>query len=172
MITHILSENSTSKILKEEINPKDCQPNAIDLRLDQVFRVEPTMFALTEDNKVNRERVLIEPNVLEIYHLPKGVYEITFDSEVDIGSDEAGLIVPRSTLNRNGVFITSGLWDSGYNGVLGAALHNYGGPMLVKRGTRLAQLVIWKAESLFDYKGQYGRNEDGTAKEEEKRYHV
>lgn len=150
----------------------DIQPNAVDLRLDKVYRILPSEFILSEDCKQRRQTELIHPDDEGWYVLQPGVYEITFDSEVDIATDEAGIIVPRSTLNRNGVFVTSGLWDSGYNGVLGAALHTYSGPVKIKQYTRLAQLVIWKAISLFEYDGQYGRNEDGSVKEEEKIYHV
>ena len=35
---------------------------------------------------------------------------------VSIEEGYAGFVITRSTLNRNGVFITSGLYDSGYHG--------------------------------------------------------
>ena len=43
-----------------------------------------------------------------------GSYEAIMDAYVTVGAVEAGWVVPRSTLNRNGLFITSGLYDSGY----------------------------------------------------------
>lgn len=171
MIVNIASDDSTSSV--GHFSPEDIQPNAIDLRLDKVFLVdEHASFVLSETVKRKRVTKLINPDESGWYDLRKGTYEITFMSEVEIGPDESGLIVTRSTLNRNGVFISSGLWDSGYRGTLGAALHNPVGRFVVERGTRLAQLVIWKAKALHSYNGQYGRNADGSIKEEEKVYHV
>jgi len=83
---------------------------------------------------------------------------------VSIGEDEAGWVITRSTLNRNGLFITSGLYDSGYEGVMAGALHVNGGPAKIKKGTRVGQFLMFKAESLSSYDGDYGVGKDHDQK--------
>ena len=62
----------------------------------------------------------------------------------------------RSTLNRNGLFITSGLYDTGYHGVMAGVLHVGVGPARIKQGTRIGQYLSFTAENLSSYDGDYG----------------
>ena len=153
MTVHILSENSTSDLTN--VKDGDSQPNACDLRLDRVFAMWG-MFTIDNDNKHHREKQELKTGVDDYYHLPIGTYEVSFENTVRVGPDEAGFVITRSTLNRNGLFITSGLYDSGYLGPMAACLHVTGGPARIKKGTRIAQYVTWKAESLHLYSGDYG----------------
>ena len=61
----------------------------------------------------------------------------------------------QSTLNRNGLFITSGLYDSGYHGVMAGALHVKAFAR-IKKGTRVGQFLLFKSQSLKKYDGDYG----------------
>jgi deoxycytidine triphosphate deaminase len=85
-----------------------------------------------------------------------GTYEIVMQNIITVGEGEAGWVITRSTLNRNGVFITSGLYDSGYHGVMAGALHVTGGPMRIKSGTRVGQFLLFKSQTLKMYDGDYG----------------
>ena len=89
----------------------------------------------------------------------------TFKNIVTIAEGEAGFVITRSTLNRNGVYLTSGLYDSGYQGIMAGALHVTSGPFKVKEGTRLGQFLLFEAESLSLYDGDYGLD-----KEHDKKY--
>tara|TARA_R100000081_G_scaffold91174_1_gene68270 strand:- start:324 stop:599 length:276 start_codon:yes stop_codon:yes gene_type:complete len=84
---------------------------------------------------------------------------------VTLADDEAGWVITRSSLNRNGCFITSGLYDSGYSGVMAGVLHVNNGPIRVKRGTRVGQFLLFKAEALNQYDGDYG-----SGKQHDKKY--
>ena len=75
---------------------------------------------------------------------------------ISVGAYEAGWVITRSTLNRNGVFITSGLYDSGYHGVMAGAMHVTTGPMWLRRGTRVGQFLLFKSQALKKYDGDYG----------------
>ena len=90
------------------------------------------------------------------WRLEVGTYEIIMEGEITIGPDEAGFVITRSTLNRNGLFITSGLYDSGYSGVMAGALHVGVGVARIQRGTRVGQFLLFKAEALNQYDGNYG----------------
>lgn len=165
MMIHLASETSTSS-LSEFINTQ-VQPNAIDLKVDKVFRLEPKEFKISEEEKKHRGSVEILPDEQGYYNLIQGTYEIIMEGIISIGSDEAGFVITRSTLNRNGLFITSGLYDSGYEGVMAGALHVGGGPAKIKKGTRVGQFLLFKAESLSSYDGDYG-----TGKDHDKKYGV
>ena len=162
---HLASETSTSS-LSEFINTQ-VQPNAIDLKVDKVFRLEPKEFKISEEEKKHRGSVEILPDEQGYYNLIQGTYEIIMEGIISIGSDEAGFVITRSTLNRNGLIIASELYDSGYEGVMAGALHVGGGPAKIKKGTRVGQFLLFKAESLSSYDGDYG-----TGKDHDKKYGV
>ena len=86
------------------------------------------------------------------------------EGEITIGPNEAGFVITRSTLNRNGIFITSGLYDSGYSGVMAGALHVNVGNAAIKQGTRVGQFLLFEAESLNQYAGSYGSGSTHDAK--------
>lgn len=158
---HILGENSNSKLTA--VQDGDSQPNAIDLRLGKVFAINNSLFELSEEGKRHRGTTEIVPYG-DWYNLAEGTYEVVMENIVTVGADEAGWVITRSTLNRNGVFITSGLYDSGYNGVMAGAMHIRGGPVRIKKGTRVAQFLLFKAEALTLYNGSYGLNSEHDKK--------
>lgn len=160
---NIASESNKSKL--SNIQEGDVQPNAVDLRLDKIFEINDNPFILSEEQKSHRGSILIDPDEDGFFRLKPGSYEITFQNIVTIAEGDAGFVITRSTLNRNGVFITSGLYDSGYEGVMAGALHVTSGRFEVKRGTRLGQFLLFDAEALSMYDGSYG-----LTKEHDKKY--
>jgi deoxycytidine triphosphate deaminase len=67
------------------------------------------------------------------------------------------MLVVRSTLNRNGLFITSGLYDSFFKGNAGFCLHNRSpGVARIAPHTRVGQIMFVKSEfSGVQYSGTY-----------------
>lgn len=166
---HIASR--VTKSFLQKITEDDIQPNAVDLRLGKVWKMHGP-FLIDEENKRHRGKLEMSLNLDGYYEfLPGHAYEISFDNTVSMGEGEAGFVIPRSTLNRNGLFITSGLYDSGYVGTLAACLHISGSDRAyIKPGTRIAQFLLFNAEALHSYDGDYGLAADGSAKEMEKQY--
>ena len=160
---HIQSPNSRSTLTNVE--QKDIQPNAVDLRVDKFFRVADSDFVISEDHKQHRGSIEIEPDMDGWFYLEKGHYEVVMKNIIDVGKDEAGWVITRSTLNRNGLFLTSGLYDTGYNGVMAGMLHVTIGPARIKKGTRIGQYLNFEAESIKQYDGSYGLD-----KEHDKKY--
>ncbi len=157
-----MGPNSRSEL--SNVVSKDIQPNATDLRVDKIFRIESNLFILNEDEKVHRGATELIPNSKGNWFLPVGHYEVIFENIIKVGKDEAGFVITRSTLNRNGVFLTSGLYDTGYNGVMAGCMHVSAGDMKLTKGTRLGQYLSFDAESLSDYDGDYGLGKDHDAK--------
>lgn len=151
---HLASPHSSSTL--DVYTTNQVQPNAIDLRVDQIRQIKNSIFEIDEENKTHRGSDELKLDEQGYWSLENGVYEIIMEGIVTIGPDEAGWVITRSTLNRNGLFITSGLYDSGYSGVMAGALHVACGSARIQRGTRVGQFLLFKAEALNQYDGDYG----------------
>ena len=151
---HILGPNSKSAL--DRVQTEDVQPNAVDLRLGKVFRISSDLFEVSNEGKVHRKTTAIEPDEEGWFNLEVGDYEVVMENLIVVAPGEAGWVITRSTLNRNGLFLTSGLYDSGYSGVMAGCLHVGSGPARIKKGTRIGQYLSFDAEALHEYNGSYG----------------
>ena len=152
---HIMSEMSTSSLTN--VLPKDVQPNAVDLRLGKVLAISDDIFTVDETQKIHRGSKEVDVFRDGYYHLYPGAYEVIMENEIEVGMGEAGFVITRSTLNRNGVYLTTGLYDTGYHGVMAGVMHVTCGRMKVKPGTRIGQYLSFDAEALHKYNGDYGK---------------
>jgi len=161
---HILSKFITDDELLTNVQEGDSQPNAVDLRVQDVFEINDAEFRLEGDKKTHRgsEKINVDEN--GCWYLQPGIYEIIMENIVKIPKGYAGWVITRSTLNRNGLFITSGLYDSGYNGVMAGLLHVKGGPAVLQRGSRVGQFLLFEAETLSMYDGDYGIGKEHDTK--------
>lgn len=159
---HILGSDSRSTLTN--VQEGDSQPNAVDLRLGKVFKINNEVFEVSNDHKKHRGSEEILPDGDGYYFLVPGAYEVVMENIIHVGSNEAGWVITRSTLNRNGCYITSGLYDSGYHGVMAGVLHVTTGPARIKQGTRIGQYLSFNSESLSSYDGDYGINKQHDRK--------
>lgn len=166
---HILGPNSRSTLTN--VQEGDSQPNAVDLRLDKVFKILPTVFEISDAHKKLRETQEILPDEEGYFNLEPGSYEIVMSNIITVASGDAGWVVTRSTLNRSDIRIFSSLYDSGYSGCMAGCLHVGTGPAKIKKGTRVAQYLNFEAEALYNYNGSYGFGADGKPKADEAKYH-
>ena len=167
---HVLGPGSGTTLT--EVKDGDCQPNAVDLRLDKVFKIKNDYFQISNDEKKHRgTEYEIKPSQDGYFTLEPGHYEVVMENIINVGKNEAGWVITRSTLNRNGLFLTSGLYDSGYHGTMAAVLHVTIGAARIKKGTRIGQYLSFDAEMLHEYDGSYGFDNTGRPKEDEKKYH-
>ena len=157
----------TSKTTLTSVKDEDVQPNAVDLRLGKVYIIKNEVFEVTNDTKKHRGSEEILPDMEGFYTLEPGAYEVVMENIIHVGENEAGWVITRSTLNRNGCYITSGLYDSGYHGVMAGVLHVTCGAARIKQGTRIGQYLSFDAETLHSYNGSYG-----IGKEHDKKYGV
>lgn len=152
---HILGPNSRSSLTA--VRDGDSQPNAVDLRIDKVFNISGQLFEISNEHKTHRGSDFeLKPDIDGYFTFPIGHYEVIMENIITVGEREAGWVITRSTLNRNGLYLTSGLYDSGYSGVMAAVLHVTIGFARVKRGTRIGQYLSFDAEALRLYDGDYG----------------
>jgi deoxycytidine triphosphate deaminase len=140
-----------------EGDTKAIQPNAFDFRVENVFMFTDCCFELcNDDSKTHRTRVELEPDASGFWILGVGSYGILTNIDCEIAEGEAGWLIPRSSLNRNGVFLTSGLYDSGFHNKVGCTLHVTPGCVFrVQKGSRIGQFILVRAETTGMYNGSY-----------------
>ncbi len=161
---HLASSSSSSSL--SEFTENQVQPNAIDLRVESLQLITDNLFTIDEEQKQHRGSTAVRTDENGYWMLESGKrYEVIFEGIVNVQEGEAGWVITRSTLNRNGLFLTSGLYDSGYEGVMAGCLHVTSGPARIKKGTRLGQFILFDAESLSSYDGDYG-----VGKEHDEKY--
>ena len=146
------------------VNPnKQIQPNAIDFTVDRVFSInDDSVFTISETQKQMRTGCEeIEPQVdsdndekwwtIE----PHTSYDAMSNIYVEVPEGMVANLIIRSTFNRNGIFLTSGLYDSGFKGNIGFAIHNNSGKAQIAQGTRIGQITFTKSDSEGIYSGGY-----------------
>jgi len=166
---HICGQNSKSVLYN--VDKEDVQPNACDLKVARIFKFkESSVFMMAKNSKQHHETEELETDELGFYFLEPGHYEVIMENTIEVGNYEAGWVITRSTLNRNGLFLTSGLYDSGFHGNMAACLHVSVGNAYIEKGCRIGQYISFDAEMLHRYNGSYGYDSMGIAREEEKKY--
>lgn len=140
-------------------------PNAIDITLDRVFHMQSTStFIITEDVKHMRKTQELFPithkdGIDNLFMIQNGCVDVMSSFYVTIPEGVAAFLIVRSSLNRNGLFVTSGLYDQGFSNYIGFVLHNRGHLAFIAPKTRVAQIVFVKSEdSGVMYNGIYNSN--------------
>lgn len=163
---HVMNESTETVVTN--VQDEDVQPNAIDLRIGKILRhvkfVEeecdgvksqrlPT-FSLVDNVKNHIPTEEVKPDN-GVYHLTTGYYMVEFENRIQVGEHESGLVVPRSTLMRNGVILFSCLYDSGYCGKMIAGMQVFTPHAVLGEHERVGQYLCFDAESLHQYHGSY-----------------
>lgn len=141
---------------------KQIQPNAIDFTLDKLYSISDNLFVISEEGgKQMRGGSEMAPvpdraSGINFWTLQAGrVYDGMSNISVDLPEGVAAMLIVRSTFNRNGIFLTSGLYDSGYKGHIGFAIHNRSDIARVGVGTRIGQIKFVASDSAGMYAGGY-----------------
>lgn len=154
---------------------KYISPNAIDFTVDKMFTINDDLVRVSENVKMMASGRAIVPEYDSRYKERffcignRCVVDGMSDIFVKVPKGVACLpMVVRSTFNRNGVFITSGLYDSGYEGHIGFAIHNQrNAPSFIGVGTRVGQIVFVESDSAGLYAGGWNHKEGTHYSEKE-----
>lgn len=162
--------------IKGNINLNNIQPNAIDFTLDKMFEICKVPCSITETIPKNM-RVQQEVPTYGLvsghndptgrakttagWMIESGSYDCMSDFYVEIPEGVAAYLIVRSTFNRNGMFITSGLYDSGFKGHIGFVLHNPIGSATIEVGIRVGQIIFISSDSAGVYAGGWN-HQQGT----------
>ena len=90
------------------------------------------------------------------YDLEPGAYFVELNEITTIPKDAIGILLPRSTLLRNGLDVRTALFDPGYSGQPKVMLVCHR-PARIQKFSRIGQLVILKSDREFsqEYSGRY-----------------
>ncbi len=137
-------------------------PNAVDFTLDELYTIHHNnIFIIREDYKQMRGGQKKLPtndrhSGQDIWRLdPMTCYDGMSSFMCNIPDGVACELIIRSTLNRNGIFLTSGIFDSGFSGNIGFVLHNNSGSAEIAVGTRIGQIKFLTSDNDGKYTGQY-----------------
>ncbi len=136
------------------------QPAGFDLSLQAVAKFTGTG-ALDFSNA---QRQLPDTETLEFadegtpVELAPGGYLVTYNEQITVPADCAGLVLPRSSLMRCGAVLHSALWDPGYSG-RGQGLLTVYQPLKLYKDARIGQFVLIRLEN--EAKKQYSGNYQG-----------
>ena len=152
-------------LFTEETQKKCLQVNAIDFTIDKLYTIdERSPFFISEEKKQMRTGQEIVPlfdvQRQESYWRldPHSVYDGISNFYVNVPEGVAAMLIVRSSFSRNGIYITSGLYDSGFKNYIGCGIHNRSGLAYISPGTRIGQLIFVKSESIGLYQGIYNNN--------------
>lgn len=157
-------------------NPElQVQPNAIDFTVDDLYHIGHHDLCVISEDKSERQMRSSAP--VDVSHVgedgrewwtlsPNMVYDGLSKIYVDLPEGIACSLIIRSTFNRNGMFLTSGLYDSGYQGRIGFALHNRSGMAQIQRGVRVGQILFMPSDAAKMYAGGWNHSADTHWNEE------
>lgn len=138
-------------------------PNAIDFTLDRLFLVKPDpskVATITETYRSFHEVYEIDGHTWTIN--PGSLYDGTSSMHVTLPEGVCAMLINRSTFNRCGVHLNSGLYDSGYDGAIGFTLYSRSsGHVATEAGTRVGQIMFIQSDSAGLYNGMYNGGQGG-----------
>ncbi len=112
--------------------------------------IEPCEYTKCQQNGI--DLTLVEDLILE----PHGFKNILLNERIKLPQGVCAVLKIRSTYSRQGIFLSSGLYDSGFVGNLGCTLYNFSERRIViGANERICQVVCYAAESASIYNGQY-----------------
>ncbi len=153
-----------------EYREKCIQPNALDITADVISKIvsNPEVPAfLSETQKQFHQFQICSPDSQGFIDLEsKEVYDVHSDFYVSIPTGVAAELTIRSTLNRAGLALNSGIWDSGYVGHLGMIIYNRSGLFKLALHTRVCQIKFIRSDSVGLYAGGYNHSRDTLWRDE------
>ena len=90
-----------------------------------------------------------------IFKIEPGTYSITFEQGIKLDNKHTAFIRHRSSLLRCGSIITSGVYDPGFEVDEMGAILLATQPIILEKGARCAQILIFQSNSAEMYTGQF-----------------
>lgn len=166
-----------SKDFVTNLDDKCIQPNAVDLRLESLeefsgikdgaamFTWLPYSDIITISEDGPKQFAKRQPATRTLDGTdrwvigPKSSYDLVTKHSVKIPEGMVGWCHIRSTLSRNGIILSGGLYDSKYDGIIGFTIHNLTNNVFhLEDGARVAQFIMATADMSHGYTGYYNQN--------------
>jgi len=103
------------------------------------------------------QQVGIDLTIAETVRLNHGEHKaVRLNEVVSVPVYMFALIFSRSTFNRQGILITSTVFEPGWRGIPTVSIYNLSGDYFsITKDTRIAQIIFFKADAASVYNGQY-----------------
>ena len=103
------------------------------------------------------QQVGIDLTIAETVRLKHGEYKaVKLNEIVSVPPDVFALMFSRSTFNRQGILITSTVFEPGWRGIPTVSVYNLSGAQCyISKDTRIIQIIFFRAEAASVYNGQY-----------------
>lgn len=82
------------------------------------------------------------------------IYEFTCYEYIKVPKNHIALLIVRSTWNRQGAFVTTGIYDNGFQNYIGGMLRT-ALPMRLDPNERIAQVIFMESRAVAQYGGRY-----------------
>jgi len=96
----------------------------------------------------------------EVYEFAPGTYSLTFEQGIKLPSNKTAFIVHRSSVLRCGGVITSGVYDPSFEVDEMGAMLIVTEPLIIEKGARVAQIIIFDNSEAEPYTGQWQGKSD------------
>jgi dUTP pyrophosphatase len=132
------------------------QPAGFDVTVSNIQSYPQTIFDLRIEKGENSSLIQVAKSDDDHFDLAPGAYFVELNEITTIPPDAIGLLLPRSTLLRNGLDVRTALFDPGYSGQPKVMLVCHR-PARIQKFSRIGQLVILKSDKEFSskYSGRY-----------------
>ena len=133
------------------------QMHALDIRIDKLYSLKGHFTLNGETSRRHRQTEEVYVDDKGFFELkPNTIYAFDANHKVEMALGEAGWIIGRSTLQRNGIIVQSALYDAGYIGGINGTIFNATNDFAyIKQGSRIGQFLLVEAETYKLYEGVY-----------------
>jgi deoxycytidine triphosphate deaminase len=164
-VPHILSGEEISKLVKQVQSldtSEQTQPAGFDVTVSKVYTYSNSVHIIGVSKTENSILEELAPGLDNYFDLGIGAFMLELNEVTTIPKDAIGILLPRSTLLRNGIDVRTALFDPGYSGQPKVMLVCHR-PLRLQRFSRIGQLVLIRSDKEFpsQYKGRY-QGERGT----------
>ncbi len=158
-MAHIFSGDEVSELINkvESVDSgQQIQPAGFDVTVSRAYTYPKSVFTIGVSKSENSKVEELLPNQEGYYEFGIGAYMLELNEITTIPKDAIGILLPRSTLLRNGIDVRTALFDPGYSGQPKVMLVCHR-PLKLQRFSRIGQLVLLKSDREFSkgYNGQY-----------------
>ena len=103
------------------------------------------------------QQVGIDLTIAETVRLNHGEHKaVRLNEVVSVPVYMFALMFSRSTFNRQGILITSTVFEPGWRGIPTVSIYNFSGvDISIAKDTRIVQIIFFKADVASVYNGQY-----------------
>lgn len=133
-----------------------------DLTLNSAKRVVGGVVTQDKTSPMPYEELMPTKNTAGklMFHFKRGVYSLTFDQGIKLPADRTAFIRHRSSILRCGSFITSGVYDPGFEVEQMGAVMFVEEELYLEKGARVAQVIVLENTNAELYSGQWQGSKD------------